>query len=149
VVIAIAGFTMIESACEPLAPTASVAVAVKLLVVGPETEPGVPLTTPPDKPIPPGGLPDVTCQFSVPVPPVTLTVRVQNVPAVQAANEVVVIEGAGLMTIVTVFESDPPRLSVAFTVALKLPACVGVPLNTGVLGLAIPTPGGKPVADHV
>jgi hypothetical protein len=150
VVMATAGFTRIERGWEPLAPAASVAETVKLLVVGLETELGVPLNTPPlDKFITGGTAPDVTCQPRGNVPPVALRVREQNVPAVQSANEVVEMEGAGLITSATVFESDPPSVSVAVTVTLKVPDWVGVPLSTGVFGLPIPMPAGSPLADQL
>ena len=110
-----------ERACEPLAPTASVAAIVKLAVVGPETAFGVPLIALPDTPMPAGTLPDVTCQVIGSVPPVALKAREQSVPEVQSASDIVVIDGTELMTRVTVFESGPFWVSAADTVTLKVP----------------------------
>ena len=110
-----------DRACEPLAPTASVADTVKLLVVGTETELGGPLIALPARFMPAGTLPDVMCQVIGNVPPVALKLREHDVPAVQSASDDVETDGTGLMTSETTTELAPPWVSAACTATLKVP----------------------------
>jgi hypothetical protein len=94
----IAGFTSKVSCCESKAVAESVAFTVKVAVVGDATALGCPLITPALNDIPAGTEPVTRVQTNPGVPPVTVRVRVQDVPAVQAGIGFVLIAGAGLIT---------------------------------------------------
>jgi hypothetical protein len=91
---------------------------------------GVPLITPPALSVkPPGNEPVEIVHVFPPLPPVAVSVWEYAVPKVPPGSDPVVIaSGAGLIVTTYACESVEPSLSVIFTLKLKLPAAVGVPL---------------------
>lgn len=96
--IAMAGFTSNANGCVTDAPAPSVTVTEKTDVVGEGTAFGIPLITPVlANDIPGGTEPLTNVKKNGGVPPRTLSVRMQRVPAVQAARRFGLITGGGLM----------------------------------------------------
>src|SRR6266446_4007356 len=80
--------------------------------------------------------------------PVVVTVCVSFTPTVNVLALALVICGGSFTLKFTIFWPVQPPGPVAVMVALKGPATVGVPVTSPVL-LLMPTPVGRPVADHV
>ena len=134
--IAMAGLIVTEYACEPVAPTESVPVIVKLNVL---TTVGAPLMAPVLalrlKPL--GRAPAETLNLIVPVPPLALTVWLYGLLTVSLGRLAGLIAMAAL--IVTEYACDPvaPTESVPVTVKLKVLTTVGEPLMAPVLALRL------------
>ena len=119
--------TVTEYARDPVAPTASVAVIVKLNVPAALDVPVIaPVAAFRDKPV--GNDPAVTANVEAPVPPLDVSVCEYATPCVVAGSDAgFTVSGAATTT---VYARAPVALSVsvAVIVKLKVPAVVVVPV---------------------
>ena len=113
----------------------SVTITVRLEVPGAV---GVPLTVQPLSVRPAGSVPDVIEQLYGVVPPLAPIVALYTTPTVPSGSELVSVNAAGLMTMVSgpVVDCVGDSESVAFTVTVEVPAVVGVPLTVQPLMLS-------------
>lgn len=110
-----------------VAPTVSVAVAVNVQV---QPTVGVPSSTPvAEWNVIPGGTPPGGCtpQVKAPVPPVAARVVEYALPTVPLGSELVVIDIAALIVMLSDFVATTPTLSVTRAVKVVVPALAGVP----------------------
>jgi hypothetical protein len=110
---------------------------------------GVPLQTPLVENVRPGGLmPDIRDHEYGGEPPVALTVASYTAPTRPEGSELVAIVRGVAITIRRPLSTFLPALSVTWTVKEKLPAFVGVPLQTPLIEKA--RPGGlmPDIRDH-
>ena len=126
-VTAIAALTVTVYAREPVAPTVSVAVIVKLNVPAALAVPVIaPLELFSDKPV--GKLPADTLNVIAPVPPVVVTVWLYARPAVVVGNDAGLTAIVELTAIEYACAAVAPTLSVAVIVKLNVPAALDVPV---------------------
>jgi hypothetical protein len=126
--IAIAGFTSNWSGWVSAAVALSVARTVNAELAGDATAFGVPLITPALlNDIPNGTATLISVHKNGGVPPATLSVRVQLVPAVQGCRGLVLTAGAGLMVRLKLAVLLSFSGSVAVTLAGNVPETAGIP----------------------
>jgi hypothetical protein len=147
----IAGFTTSENGWVLEAVAISVVVTLNEEVVGEATGPGVPLITPALLSDNPGGrAPLVKLQTNGAVPPVSVSVRAQLIPAVQACSGFVLMAGAGLIVTLKLRVALSFAESVAVTLAENVPEALGfpeTPTRAPVVGLTA-SPPGSPAEVH-
>jgi hypothetical protein len=150
--ITIAGFTTSDNCCVLKAVAESVTVTLNEKAVGEAKALGVPLITPaPLSDIPGGTAPPAKLQLNGAVPPLALSVRVHNVPAVHAWSGLVLIAGVGLIVRLKLKLPVSDAESVAVTLAGNVPEAVGVPAMPAcgpAVGLT-DRPPGRPAEVHV
>src|SRR5688572_24065328 len=105
-----------------------------------------PENTPDEDKLMPAGAP-VTVKVYGGTPPVAPTVAVYGVPTSGFGRlPVVIVNGGGAMVKVNERLAVAPFASVTVALTVKVPACVGVPLN---VAPAAAMPSGTPLIDHV
>lgn len=148
---AIPGFTVNENCRVSDAVALSVAFTPNTKVVGEETAFGIPLTAPAGlSDMPGGGAPLARVHANGGVPPLTLSARVQRLPAVHACRGPVLIAGAGLMVRLKLAVPISFTGSVAMTLAANVPEAAGtpeMPVRAPVPGLT-ERPSGSPDEVH-
>ena len=124
---AAAGDTVTEYACDPVAPSVSVAVIVKLNVAALV---GVPVMAPVValRARPAGKLPAVTANVDAPVPPVTVIDWLYAAPTVGAGSDAGFTVSGALTITEYPCDAVAPTVSVAVIVKLNVPAADDVPL---------------------